>query len=114
MDKFWLKEGFKEICEKWYQEIKKRGFADIEEKINLPDPDLRNASMTDHEAVTTYFQIAQKYCYTGRFENVQEKLAWRLHAEGKSVPEIIERTKLSRNQLQRFIAKHRIFAGLRK
>lgn len=106
---------FKKLQSKWYGILKETGFQDIEDA---------SGNLTDHQSVQDfaqrigfraglveeiqdYFSWACEMVWRGRFKSAQDRMIWRLHAEGKSSRKIQEKTGLDRRWISRKILKLR-------
>lgn len=84
---------FKELQEKWYAKLKKKGFEDIE----VGEDQLKSWSShyykcrftaDSFKAKEDYYRLAAQFLNDNKFKNRTEKLVWRLHSEGMSIRDI--------------------------
>jgi len=91
---------FKELQAKWYKKLEKSGFKDAETVEGYHEPYrplrqwhascffLRHAPLR-REAKTEYYRLAGQFLYDNTFKSKLEMRMWELHAEGKSIREIV-------------------------
>lgn len=90
--KFWHTKEFKELETKWYCELKKEKFNDIEERVN-GTPLLRqrsnnsygNASQIERENKLRYYELLGRYVHEEAFEDGIEQLIMQRKANGTTI-----------------------------
>lgn len=90
-------DAFKRLKAQWYSKLAKSGFEDIERNENelilwhseyfLGD---RRHATAVVEGKINYYRIAGQFLHDHAFNNAHEKEMWRLHAEGKSIRDIMK------------------------
>lgn len=94
---------YKEQKKIWYDRLKWEGFNDIEDT-NSPKELLKTWHSTyftkkdrltpeTFESKRQYYQMAEEFLNTNNFTFRLEYLAWKLHAEGLSIVEIVKEAK---------------------
>lgn len=101
--KFYQTQAFKKLNDKWAKELKRSGFADIEQpadfKSGNPDGNLKqwaaspytrtSFSLSRYQSTEEYYRLAGQFLYEHKFSNDDERSLWEMHSEGLSIDSII-------------------------
>lgn len=90
----------KELQDKWYAKLKKSGFEDIEnERGDLKASSTHNLvshhgeyyadKISFHEGKAEYYRLAGFFLHDKKFESKLDKQIWELHANDRSIREIV-------------------------
>jgi hypothetical protein len=103
--KYYETAKFKSLNNKWQEKLKKDGFQEQEESMEVTDihgvkkvgDRLKNwasnlfrgrFNSTQYEAQVTYYRLAGQFLHDHNFDSRVEKEIWEQHAKGLSMPKI--------------------------
>lgn len=92
---------FKQLKDKWYKKLAKAGFTDIEQdEDNLHKWDsfrfIGDRTKSNYQYNPEYFTLASLFLDSHKFKTSRDLKIWTLHAEGKTIREIVKILKEKR------------------
>lgn len=109
-NKFYKTRAFRELNSQWTRRLKQAGFNDIENSSNPDQPlsrELRPQTRRTSAMLETvgYYDLALGFLESGKFDSLEQKHIWSLHAHGKTLREIAEQVGVSKSTVDYQIKK---------
>jgi len=119
LSKFFESDEFIALRRKWYAELKKKGFVDHEDEIDLKEyasspvkrRDLKRKGVS-LENQQEYYRLAGHFLYDHKFEAELEKTIWQYHAEGMSIRKMERKVGRKKSYISEII--NRLAAKMKK
>jgi len=112
---------FMELQAEWYEKARASGFTDIEDGDGFIDADAEKQAKKTllncpdrAEALANYYTEAERALGSLVFESAQDRAIWVHHARGATEHEVARLVGVTRQAVQRRLAKYRKRVGIKR